>query len=206
MSKKLETLAMVDVAYELLKENKKPISIHELFKQIAEIKNISLDDIEKLTQLYMDITQSAKFVYCGDDKWNLKEGNLHLWDDDGSSFIEVEEDDEEEIIEDDLAIFDEEELEVELDEEEIEELDEEEIIEDDLAIFDEEELEVELDEEEIEELDEEEIEQIKEEKAYIEVELPFKSTDDDDIDFDADDYDEDDYNEIMDDYEDMYDE
>lgn len=175
MGKKLETLAMVDVAEALLRENKRPMAIQELFKQIAEIKNVSLEDIDKLTQLYMDITQSAKFVYCGDDKWDLKEGNLHLWDDDGSLFIEVEEEIDE--IEDDLLVFD-------------DELDEE-----DNIIFDEE-----------EELDEETKEQIKEEKEYIEVELPLQSTDDDDVDFDADAYDEDDYNEIMDDYEDMYDE
>lgn len=175
MSKKLETLAMVDIVEELLKESKRPIAIQELFKQIAEIKGIELDDIDKLTQLYMDITQSAKFVYCGDDKWDLKEGNLHLWDDDGSAFIEVEEDIDD-LLEEDLAIFDEEEIEAE-------------------EIFDEE-----------EDLDEETKEEIKEEKEYIEIDLPLTSTDDDDVDFDAVDYDEDEYNEIMDDYEDIYDE
>lgn len=184
MSKKLETLktlAMVDVAYELLKESDKPLAIQDLFKEIAEIKEISLDDVEKLTQLYMDITTSAKFVYCGDDKWDLKEGNLHLWDDDGSSFIEVnEEDEDEEVIEVDLSVFDDEE--------------------------DEEDLEFVDDEEEDEDLDEETKEAIKEEQEYIDEALPLQSTDDDDVDFDADDYDEDDYNKIMDNYEDMYDE
>ena len=185
MSKKLETLkslAMVDVAYELLSESNRPLAIQELFTQIAEIKGISLDDIDKLTQLYMDITQSALFVYCGDDKWNLKEGNLHLWDDDGSSFIEVsEEEDDEETITVDLSVFDDEEDE-----------DEEIVLEDE--------------DEDQEELDEETKEAIKEEQEYIEVELPLVSTDDDDVEFDADDYDEDDYNKIMDNYEDMYDE
>lgn len=180
MSKKLETLAMVDVAEELLRNSNKPMLLQELFKQIAEIKNISLDDIDKLTQLYMDITQSGKFVYCGDDKWNLKEGNLHLWDDDGSSFIEFEEDDSEDLSEVDLSVFDEEDE------------------EDDEFIVDEEEDE--------DDLDEQTKEEIKEEKEYLEVELPLTSTDDDDVDFDADDYDEDDYNKIMDNYEDMYDE
>ena len=182
MSKNKETLknlAMVDVAYELLKASSHPIAIQELFKQIAEIKEIPLDDVTKLTQLYMDITQSAKFVFCGDDKWDLKEGNLHLWDDDGSSFIEITEEDEEEVIEVDLSVFDEEE-----DEEEV--------------IFD--------DEEEDDELDEEAKEAIKEEQEYIDVGLQLQSTDDDDVDFDADYYDEDDYNKIMDNYEDMYDE
>lgn len=184
MSKNKETLknlAMVDVAYELLKASSHPIAIQELFKQIAEIKEIPLDDVTKLTQLYMDITQSAKFVFCGDDKWDLKEGNLHLWDDDGSSFIEVTEEDEEEVIEVDLSVFDEEE------DEEAE------------VVFDDE-------DEDDEELDEEAKEAIKEEQEYIDVGLPLQSTDDDDVDFDADDYDEDDYNKIMDNYEDMYDE
>lgn len=183
MSKNKETfknLAMVDVAFELLSASKKPMAIQELFKQIAEIKEISLDDVDKLTQLYMDITQSAKFVYCGDDKWDLKEGNLNLWDDDGSLFIEVSEDDEEEVIEVDLSVFDEEED------------------EEDVQIVD-------VDEDE-EELDADTKEAIKEEQEYIDMELPLVSTDDDDVDFDADDYDEDDYNKIMDNYEDMYDE
>ena len=173
---KLKTLAMVDVAEALIKEKNEPMELQTLFKEVAEIKDFSLDDIEKLTQLYMDITQSGKFVYAGDDKWDLKVGNLHLWDDDGSLFIEVDED----AAEDDLDFLD-----FVIDEEEIDEIE---------------------DEEEEEEIDEEEKEAIKEEKEYIEVELPLQSTDDDDIDFDSDLYDEDDYNEIMDDYEDMYDE
>lgn len=174
---KLETLAMVDVAEHLLKENKEPMEIQTIFKEVALIKGISLDDVDKLTQLYMDITQSGKFVYCGDDKWDLKIGNLHLWDDDGSAFITVDEElDEEEI---DFVVIDEEE---EFEEEILEEEDEEELDEDTKAA-------------------------IKEEKEYIEVELPLTSTDDDDVDFDTDLYDdEEDYNEIMDDYEDMYDE
>jgi DNA-directed RNA polymerase subunit delta len=52
---------------------------------------ISLEDVDKLTQLYMDITQSAKFVYCGEDQWDLKERNLELWDKDGFAFVQAEE-------------------------------------------------------------------------------------------------------------------
>ena len=46
MSKKLETLktlAMVDVAYELLKESDKPLAIQDLFKEIAEIRTKHID-------------------------------------------------------------------------------------------------------------------------------------------------------------------
>lgn len=182
MNENLKTLAMIDVAEVLLKSQPTPMTIQQLIQGVAEIKSISLDDIDKLTQLYMDITQSAKFVYCGDDQWDLKERNLELWDKDGFAFVHAEEIEED--VEEDLDFT-----------EFILEDEEEEVVE----IEDEEELEA-------------EDEEIKEEKAYIEIDLPTKSTDDDDVDddveveFDSEDYDEDDYNEIMDDYEDMYDE
>lgn len=179
MSKDLKTLAMVDIAYELIKQSNKPMKIHELFETIAEIKEISLDDVEKLTQLYMNITQSGKFVYCGNDRWDLKEGNLEIWDTDGSQFIETLEDEEEEEFIDDFDLAD-------LDDELEEELDD-------------------LIEDEIDEIDEQTRKELKEEKEYLEVELPLQTyEEDEEVDFDADNYDEDDYNEIMDDYEDMY--
>jgi DNA-directed RNA polymerase subunit delta len=180
MSDKLKSLAMLDVAEALLRDHKTPLTIQQLLKNVAEIKGISFDDVDKLTQLYMDITQSAKFVYCGDEQWDLKERNLELWDKDGFAFVhadEIEEDVEEDLDFTEFTLEDEEEVEVEVDEDEVEDIDEE----------------------------------IKEEKAYIEIDLPIKSTDDDDtdddveIEFDDEKYDEDDYNEIMDDYEDMYD-
>ncbi len=173
---------MLDIAEVLLKESEHPLSIQDIMRSVAEAKEIPLDDIDKLTQLYMDMTQSAKFVYCGDDQWDLKERNLELWDKDGYAFVhaeEIEEDTDEDLDFTEYVLEEEEEVEVEVEE----------------------------DEEETEDLDEE----IKEEKAYIDVELPVKSTDDEDVDepeieFDDEDYDEDEYNDIMDDFEDMYDE
>lgn len=185
MSDKLKTLAMIDIAEVLLRESGKPLSIQDIMRTVAETKEISLEDVDRLTQLYMDITQSAKFVYCGDDQWDLKERNLELWDKDGYAFVhadEIEEDTEEDLDFTEFVLEEETEVEVEKDDDE--------------------------DEEDEEEIDEE----IKEEKEYLDVELPVKSTDDEDIDEpeiefdDDDDYDEDKYNDIMDDFEDMYDE
>jgi DNA-directed RNA polymerase subunit delta len=179
MDQKLQELAMVDIAEHLIMEAKEPMSINDIFSSVAEIKGFELSNIDRLTQLYMDMTQSGKFVYCGDDLWDLKAFNLELWDEDGSRFIkheEIEEDTEDDL---DFEAF----------------------------VLDDGEEVVDIDEELEEEIDEEEAE----EKEYIDVELPIVSTDDDDekdndldVEFD-DDYDEDDYNEIMDDYEDMYD-
>ncbi|MFU8793066.1 MAG: DNA-directed RNA polymerase subunit delta [Acholeplasmataceae bacterium] len=186
MNDKLKDLAMLDVAEALLKENKEPMTIDTLLEKVAQIKSVDPEDADRITQLYMDITQSAKFVYCGEDQWDLKERNLELWDKDGYAFVQAEEIEED--TEEDLDF-----TEYQLEEEE-----ETEAVEDD-----------EDDEEDAvaKKVKPEEEEEIKEESEYIEVELPITSTDDDDdedeleIEFD----DEDDYNEIMDDYEDMYD-
>ena len=184
MKDNMKSMAMIDIVEHLLKENSEPITIQDLISKVKEIKDIQSDDVDRLTQLYMDITQSAKFVYVGEDKWDLKERNLEMWDKDGYAFVTP--DLEEEDVEDDLDLTD-------------------------FSIEDVEEKTTVVDEEDDDEEYEKEKEKIKEEKEYIEVELPTKSTDEDDVDDDVDiefdsDYDEDDYNEIMDDYEDMYDE
>lgn len=187
MSDKLKSYAMLEVAEHILKDHKEPMTIQQLLSAVAEIKEIAEDDVDRLTQLYMDITQSAKFVYCGEDQWDLKERNLELWDKDGHAFaslVEIEDEIEEEEDEEEIV-------------EEVEEEEEKEGVEDDKDDEDEQEAE-------------EEDEEVREAKEYIEAPLPIKSTDEDDeddepdIEFDSDAYDEDDYNEIMDDYEDMY--
>lgn len=184
MSQNLESLAMIDVAEIILKENTEPIKINDLIAKVVEIKGVSEEDFEKITQLYMDITQSGKFVFCGDELWDLKERNLELWDKDGYAFVQL--DDVEEEVEDDDD-------ELEFTEFTLDDIEEEDEIEE---------------EDDDDETDDKE--ELEEEKEYIEVELAIKSTDDDDVDdpeieFDDEEYDEDDYNEIMDDYEDMYD-
>lgn len=188
MNIKLKSMAMIDIVEYLLKNQKEPMTIQEIIQKVKEIKEMSGDDVDRLTQLYMDITQSAKFVYCGEDKWDLKERNLEMWDKDGYAFITLEDEkDDEEDVEEDLDFT--------------------EFILEDEEVKDEKIKEVDEDEEKEQDEDAKEAE---EEKEYIDVKLPIKSTDDDDeddveIEFDGD-YDEDDYNEIMDDYEDMYDE
>ncbi len=175
----MQNASILDIAEQILREANEPISIYDLIDQVAKSQNINPDDIDTLTQLYMDITLSARFVFVGDDQWTLKEGNLEEWDKDGYAYIKHDGSADDLEDEEDLDIT----------EFNLEDLDE---------------LEEDLDEEDLDE-------EVKEEKAYLEVELPVTSTDEDDfddvdIDLDDEEYDEDDYNEIMDDYEDMYDE
>lgn len=91
MNEKLKEMSELEIVESLLKESNEPINIHQLIKSVHEIKGIRLDDVDKLTQLYMDITLSVKFVYCGDDKWDLKERHLEIWDKAGFENVYLEE-------------------------------------------------------------------------------------------------------------------
>ena len=124
---------MVEIAEEIIRKTGKQ-NLYSLINRVAEIKGFSSDDAEKSVLLYLDMTLSSRFVYCGNDEWDLKENNLELWDKDGSYFAKEdevdfdEEDDEEEIVleeyysvTDDLSVVDEDDEEIEEDEEDDEE-------------------------------------------------------------------------------------
>jgi DNA-directed RNA polymerase subunit delta len=193
MNKPNDSLSMLELAELFIREKNENTLLQDIINYIFEVKGFKLNDFQKLNAFYLDLTHSAKFVFCGDNRWNLKENNLELWDKEGFAYVgdvDASEEDVEEDIEftdfniDDISLPSEEELLVEEDSDDEEDID---MIE-----------------------DEDEIEAILEEKEYINVEISMKSTDEDDgddveLDFDED-FDDEDYNEIMDDYEDMYDE
>lgn len=167
--------SMVELAVDVIKSNGKQ-NIYDLLNEVAKIKGLEVDDIDKLSQLYLDMTLSANFVYCGNDEWDLKENNLDLWDKDGSFFNkdEVYEDEEED---DDIKL-------------------EDYFVEEEILT---EELDDEDEDEEPKEVDEDDIVIDDHVKVYS------TDDDDETVDLDLD-FDDDDYNKIMDDYEDMYDE
>lgn len=166
-----QSKSMVEIALEIIKQNGKQ-NIYKLIETVAQVKGFSPDDIDKATLLYIDMTLSGNFVYCGNEEWDIKENNLELWDKDGSYFNKDEIDDEE---------------------------DDDQINLEDYYIPEDEEIEFDQDEEESVEPVEKDEEDIK-----IDDDVPFYSTDEDDVEVDLD-FDDDDYHEIMDDYEDMYD-
>lgn len=173
-------LSLLEVAVKIVEEKNAPINIYELIQEVLNRKGLEDDEKKSLAaRLYVDITTSSKFVYMGEDNWDLKLNQpLEQFEKDGSAFNTadyVDEDDEDEDIDDyeDSLSLDEE------DDEESDE-DDEESTEDE----DEDEDEFDDDREDDEEYDEDDLE-------------------DDDLDSD-DDFKEDKYNKYMDDYEDMY--
>lgn len=162
-----EQLSMLEVAMELLNQKKTPQAITTLIQEVLEIKGLDDPNGMLATQLYIDITTSSSFVFCGEGKWDLKtRQSLEMFDRDGSFFNTGEE-------------YIEEEEEINLDDYNIDE-------EDDYSNDD-------YDEEDEEEDD-----------YYDDYDLPLDeidpNEDDDEVSF----LDEQEYNDIMDDYEDMY--
>lgn len=175
--------SMVEIAEDILKSEGKK-NIYDLIDQIALLKDISKEDSEKMTQLYIDMTLSAKFVFCGNDEWDLKENSLDLWDKDGSFFNTaeeaVEEEEEDTLTVEDYNVPEEEEEKKKLKYDDDEDAEDE---DDDIIIIDEDELIL-----------------TNEDEVVKPVKGKYIDEDNDGLDFD-----DEDYNEIMDDYEDMYD-
>ncbi|MBN2696065.1 MAG: DNA-directed RNA polymerase subunit delta [Bacilli bacterium] len=177
----LNQLSILEVAEKLLHESKEPMSFIELFQAISEAKGLSDEQRnEIISQVYADFIISAKFVYVGDDLWDLKSRqSIDLWDKDGAYYDEFPDYAEElEELESEEEYEEEEELDEEEDEEELDEdEEEEEVYEDDLDYDD---------------FDEDEEDYIEDESDIVP-----------DVE---DDFDDEKYNEYMDDYEKMYDE
>ena len=161
-----EQLSMLEVAAELLNQKKTPQLISTLIQEVLELKGLDDPNGVLATQLYIDITTSSAFVFCGEGKWDLKtRQSLEVFDRDGSYFNTGEE-------------YEEEEETIELDDYNIDEDDEESIDDDE---------------------DEDEDDEYYDDYDYSLDDLD-PTEDDDEVSF----LDEQEYNDIMDDYEDMY--
>ena len=105
-----EQLSLLEITIELLKEKGEPTPILEIMEEALKLKGINDPDGVAATRLYMDITASSDFVFCGEGKWDLKANqSLDIFDRDGSSYgvatdDDVKEDEDETTVDDyDLA-------------------------------------------------------------------------------------------------------
>ena len=177
-------MSLIEIALEIMESSKEPLNIYTLIEETLKRKGVSDEDGTLAAKLYTDITISSKFVYMGDDLWDLKSRqSLDMFDKDGSSFINP---DEEYTDKDDNY------------DDEDEDLDED---EDDLDDLDDEDEDEESDEDDDNDEDEDDRYDDLDEENYEDEE-----SDEDDLeDEDEDRYDDEDkYNKIMDDYEDLY--
>lgn len=94
----IQQMSMLEVAVKLMNDKKSKQLISKIIKETLEMKGIDDEDGSHAAQLYIDITTSSLFVYMGDEEWDLKSRqSLDEWDKDGSAFNTGEiEDDDEE--------------------------------------------------------------------------------------------------------------
>nr|WP_239565354.1 DNA-directed RNA polymerase subunit delta [Brevibacillus fulvus] len=160
-------MALVDIAYEILRETNHPHNFRELMDRISALRHLTEEQkMGMIAQVYTEINIDGRFVCLGENTWGLKrwyptdtveetqEGGKKkkvVLDDDFDDDYEVEEDLVEEFEDEDIALFEEDEdfVDEDADIDDIDEdLETDEIVEED-EIF-------ESDDEELEELDAEE--------------------------------------------------
>lgn len=181
-------MSLLEVAVLLIGKKKGPQSIYNIIKEVLEIKGLEDEDGSIATKLYLDITTSSKFVYMGEDSWDLKSRqSLDEYDKDGSAFNSKED------LEDleDLEPGEDDDQDIEYEEDD--DLDDE--YEDDLDDDYDDDLD---DEDEEDEEDDDYENDDYDDDAIIDDEFVER--------YDEDDFNEDKYNDLMDDYEDMYEE
>lgn len=191
----------MELAYQILLDEEKAMTFVELYDRICEEKEIvEKEKLDKISQVYTDFITSAKFIYVGDEEWDIKGRQaIDLWDKDGAYYDEYPDYEEE------LSLYDEDktpdeysiEEDVEVDEEEEENVYENDFDEDDIVDDD-------TEYEEFEEEDEEYIEDA-EDLIFDEDEEEEEKEEEFEVEEKTEDFDDEEYNEYMDDYEQMYD-
>ena len=200
-------MSIMELAYQVLFDNGKAMTFTELYDTICKEKEITDEDKAKMiSQVYADFITSAKFIYVGDDEWDVKgRQTIDLWDKDGAYYDEYPDYEEE------LSLFDDKvddeysipESETD-DEEEEENQYESDFTEDDIEDEDDSEYDafIEDDEDYIE--DEEDLnfeEDLEEDEKENEEETGFEEEFEEE---DDEEFNDEKYNEYMDDYEEMY--
>ncbi len=207
-----KNMSIMELAYQILLEEERAMSFIELYDKICKEKEISEEDkAENISQIYSDFITSAKFIYVGDDEWDIKGRQaIDLWDKDGAYYDEYPDYEEE------LTLYDDEK---EPDEYSIEEDLEEEDEEDDSAYEDDfDEDDIEDDESDYDDFEDEEDDYIEDEEDLIydeDEEDDFEDEEEEDeeveeegfdeLEEEGEEFDDEEYNEYMDDYEEMYD-
>lgn len=112
----LEIMSYADIAYHILKENKKSINTPGIFKEICELLNYTDEEYkDKIGDFYTSLTTDKRFVLLENSEWDLRERHsveIVIDDDETEEEIELDNIDEEEEKEEDIdAPIEEEDLE-----------------------------------------------------------------------------------------------
>ena len=101
----LELMSYTDIAYEIIKEDKKQYNTPNLFREVCNLLELSEAEIEaKIGDFFTALTTDKRFILIDSVNWDLKENHVvKVVVDDGE---EESEDEEEETTDEDDAIED----------------------------------------------------------------------------------------------------
>ena len=105
----LELMSYTDIAYEILKEDKKKYNTPNLFKEVCNLLELSEDEYtEKIGDFFTALTTDARFILIDSKDWDLKENHIVkvVVDDGDEEDIEVDSDEENELSEEEEDIED----------------------------------------------------------------------------------------------------
>lgn len=95
----LELMSYTDIAYEIIKEDKKQYNTPNLFKEVCKLLELSEDEFEsKIGDFFTALSTDQRFILIDSVNWDLKENHVvKVVVDDGEEDItdEVDEDSEE---------------------------------------------------------------------------------------------------------------
>ena len=97
----LELMSYTDIAYEIIKEDKKKYNTPKLFKEVCKLLQLSEEEImEKIGDFFTALTTDGRFILINSTNWDLKENHVVKVVVDNGDEEEVEPDSEEEEITD----------------------------------------------------------------------------------------------------------
>ncbi len=138
----LELMSYTDIAYEIIKEDKKQYNTPNLFKEVCNLLEMSEAEFEaKIGDFFTALSTDKRFILIDSVNWDLKENHVvKVVVDEGEDDVIDETEDSEEEENDEMSMEDElEDLEDDYSDDDMDDLPEDEF--EDLSIVDEEDLE-----------------------------------------------------------------
>jgi DNA-directed RNA polymerase subunit delta len=72
-AEQLQEMSFIEIAYELLAENKQPISFKEIMDEITKVLNLTEQEVKaKIAQFYTDLNIDGRFMSLGENRWGLR--------------------------------------------------------------------------------------------------------------------------------------
>lgn len=96
----LELMSYTDIAYEIIKEDKKQYNTPSLFKEVCNLLNLSNEEFEeKIGDFFTALTTDKRFILIDSINWDLKENHkvnvvIDNGDEEDISSEEINEDEE----------------------------------------------------------------------------------------------------------------